>query len=262
MTEEELLFDRRIRELADNSCRSSRFLFTDFLTEAEQGQVRALFHAPCGVALWGGYENAERRMARFGSEAAFGYEEPYPLAVLEIAPRNPKFAEELGHRDFLGSVLALGLERRVIGDIVLSECTVPRKGDPARGAAAWLVAEEHIADYIAENLRQVKHTYVTVRRVEGVPENAGPKLKEETVQVSSERIDAVIAHVFRLSRSQSLSLFAAGRVAVNGREAASGSAAPREGDTVSVRGLGRFRYLGVDHSTRKGRLAVNIARFV
>ena len=260
MTEEEQLFERRIRELAENSYRGSLFLFTDFLTEAEQGQVMSLGNVSCGVGLWGGYENAERRMARFGTEETCGYDQPYPLAVLEIAPRNPRFTEELSHRDFLGSVLGLGIERRVIGDIV----TAGGSGGTAKGGAAlaWIVAEEHIAGFIEDNLSQVKHTFVRVRRVDSVPENAGPALREETVQVSSERLDAVVAHVFKLSRSQSLELFRAGRVMLNGRQITSNAASPREGDTVSVRGMGKFRYLGVDHSTRKGKLAVNIAKFV
>lgn len=55
---------------------------------------------PC--VLDGGYSEAERRAAVFGGERA-------PICCLEIAPAAPKFAEELTHRDYLGSLMGLGL---------------------------------------------------------------------------------------------------------------------------------------------------------
>ena len=60
-------------------------------------------------------------MVRFGSERMFGYEEPFPISVLRIEPLINKFAEELGHRDYLGAVMNLGMERDVIGDILIRD---------------------------------------------------------------------------------------------------------------------------------------------
>ena len=80
---------------------------------------------------------------------------------------------------------------------------------------------------------------------EAPPEGALFRLEPKTVQVASVRADALCAHVWNLSRGESLALFRAGRVFLNGRLCESGAAAPREGDLLSVRGYGRFVYRGV-----------------
>lgn len=70
---------------------------------------------PRSVPAYGGFDGAERVMVAFGPAP-----EPadYPITCLHIAPKQEKFAEELTHRDYLGTLMGLGLERRVLGDIL------------------------------------------------------------------------------------------------------------------------------------------------
>ena len=88
---------------------------------------------------------------------------------------------------------------------------------------------------------------------EAPPEGALFRLEPKTVQVASVRADTLCAHVWNLSRGESLALFRAGRVFLNGRLCESGAATPREGDLLSVRGYGRFVYRGVLGITKKGK---------
>ncbi len=220
-------------------------MYTEFLTLAEQDSLSRLRLATPYILL-GGTENAERRVAAFGSEALCGYEPEAPVCCLELAPTAPKFADELTHRDFLGCLMALGLRREVLGDIVIYE---------NRGYVFCLAS---IADYISEQLTEVRRTTVSVRLAETLPP-ALTTLPEITVLVvASERLDALVAAVYKLSRSESLKFFERERVFVNSRAAKSPSAMLRSGDVVSVRGLGRFSYEGISAQTRKGKLRVEL----
>ena len=80
--------------------------------------------------------------------------------------------------------------------------------------------------------------------------------------VSSERIDGVVAHVYKYSRSQDNELFRAGKIFLNGRCCENTSTVLKEGDTISVRGEGRFIYRGVQRSTKSGNLSVEIDVYV
>lgn len=250
MTSEQMKFIRRIRELEEISFRDSRFLFTDFLTPAEYADVLSLGEAACGVQADGGYEGAERVIVRFGNPEEFGYEEPFPIRVLRVSPLQEKYADALTHRDCLGALLHLGIERKVLGDILVD------------GLTAYVFCREQMAEFICDNLTRVKHTTVRCAQAERIPDSLQPKPHSRTVQVSSVRIDAVIAHVYNLSRSQAQDLFRSQRVFVNGRLQENLTYEPAQGDMISVRGCGRFSYEGEERVTRKGKHSVLIGQYI
>ena len=249
--EDEERLKKRFWELARRSYRQGAYLYTGFLGLGEQ----AVFHeasARFGEAAWalfGGHAACERVMARFGDAEALGYEEAFPIVCVEVRPAAPKFAEELGHRDFLGALLNLGIERDVLGDLFVGE------------GAAYVYVQETMGTFVCENLERVRHTAVRCRIVEGAPQEALPRREERLVNAASERLDAVAAAVYHLSRGQSAELFRGGRVFIDGRLCENGSARPKEGAIVSVRGYGRFGYGGVAHTTKKGRLAVRVETY-
>ena len=82
------------------------------------------------------------------------------------------------------------------------------------------------------------------------------------MQAEGERLDGIVAKVFKISRDDSLSYFKRRLMFVNGREAQNNSKPLAEGDTVSVRGLGRFIYRGYSSTTRKGKLNIEIDKFI
>ena len=250
MSQEQQLFMKRIRQLEEASWQESRYVFTDFLNEAEYSDVLSLGEPACGMQAYGGFPGAERVMVRFGDPAVLGYEEPFPVTILRIRPLMEKFADTLTHRDFLGAILNLGIDRRVIGDILIDQTT------------GYAMCSSVMADYLSENLIRVKHTSVRSQPVSALPEGLEPKLATLQIQAGSNRLDAVIAQVYRLSRSLAQELIRNGQVFINGRAALSTSVPLHEDEEVSVRHHGKFRYIGPVGQTRKGNLRIQIAQFV
>ena len=250
--EEQVLFSKRIAELNEIAASQGRFVFTDFLTLAEQSEVNRLKTrtGAAGVKLFGGAEGAERAIARFGSESAAGYDAPFPISLVKISPRDRRFSRELAHRDVLGALMALGIKRRTLGDIVI------------RGGDAYLFCLERIAPFIAENLSSAGSTRVDASLCEKLPDGELFNTESVKIQCASERTDAVIAAVWNLTRSQSRELFEEHKVFVNGSECPNPERACREGESVSVRGRGKFIFRGADSLTRKGRLNVIIEKYV
>lgn len=240
--------EKRFRELAERSWSRGIPCFSDFLDLSEQAalnRIRRSLPQP-DVVLFGGADGCERAMAGFGVSGT----EAFPLVCLNIAPVSVRFASEIAHRDVLGSLMSLGFERSLLGDIVLRE------------KEAWCFCAERIADFICGSLSSVRKTAVRAVRAEAPPSGELFRLRRETVQVSSERADALVAHVFQLSRGEAQSLFSAGKVFLDGAECLRTDAEPRPGQIVSVRGLGRFRYLGPESRSRKGKWNTAVERYV
>lgn len=250
MDEQEYL-KKRFIDLSKTSFEKGVYTFTDFLTMAELSDLydcsRDLY---CAYTVFGGYDEAERCMVRFGSADELGYEQNFPIACVNIAPLQKKFAQPLSHRDFLGSLMNLGIERSKLGDIVLKD------------DSAYVFATDPIAKLIAEELTRVKHTSVMGRIIEDAGEIPRPKLSEIQVQIKSERLDAVVAKVFNLSRSASAELFLSKKIFVDGRLTENESYTPKPGDTISVRGMGKFRYGGVCGTSKKGNLYATVERYI
>ena len=241
----------RLHDLADKSFQQGIFTFTDFLGLSEQDifwrEEEKLRYA--GIHLWGGCENADRVMVRFGSADELGYEMPFPIVCIHIQPLARKFADELSHRDFLGALMNLGIERSILGDIKVGE------------KQAYLFCMDSMAEFICENLTQVKHTHVKCAITEEyhiVPEEAPMQV---IIQVQSLRVDAVLAKVYNMSREKSLELFRTGKVYVDGRLCENNSRQLKAGETVNARGYGKFILTGEPRETRKGKLAVEAAEY-
>ncbi len=243
---------KRLTELANRSYGQGVYCFTHFLDLAGRSDFMSLVPSlpPAPWTLFGGAEGCERQMLRFGSEDLCGYSQPFPIAILRLAPLSAKFAEPLTHRDYLGSLMALGMERELLGDIVV------------RKDAAYLFCEERIAPYIAEHFVQARHTSLSAEIIQELPEGALFETKRMLVQVASQRVDALVAHVFKMSRGDAQALFPAGKVFVSGRLCESPGHAPKPGDVISVRGFGRFRYCGVESLSKKGKENTAVELFV
>lgn len=243
------LESKRLRELALRTHYGGATAYTRFLEPPMEREVLAAANA-AGVRadFWGGYPGAERRMAAF-----YAGEVPdpadYPLCCLELH-WNPKYAHP-GHRDLLGAVMGLGLERDATGDI-------------APGAAegcAYLFAHRDVESYIRANLESAGHAALRVERADADPAIREPEGEQLRVTVSSERLDAVVAAGLKLSRGEAQRLIEAGLVKRNHAPELRGDAHLEEGDLLSVRGYGRMKIIEFEGRTRKGRLAVRIFRY-
>ena len=249
--EKEEFFLKRIRELANLSYQRDIVTFSDFLNLNEQNMVNSLKQQFPQVIMenFGGYENAERQMVAFHPDAlAFTWE--YPIDCLKIEPKAIKFSESLTHRDYLGALLNLGIERSVIGDIVVQE------------KAAWFFCQNKMTDFFLDNLCRVRHTNILITKVDDPDEFPCPKLESINGTCASVRLDSLISLAFKASRSSMVSYIEGGQVFVNGKLITSNGYEPKEGDIISVRGKGRFIFDGMSHQTTKGRCGVRILRYI
>ena len=160
MSDETELLKKRFAELSNKSYNAGIFTFTDFLGLAEQAVFETVKRQLGGVkyTAFGGADGAERVMLRFGDVGDLGYEVPFPITALKISPKDKKFAEKLTHRDFLGALLNLGIERSCLGDIVITD------------NEGYLFCKENIAEYLASELFRVRRTEVTVSVANTLPE--------------------------------------------------------------------------------------------
>ena len=231
-------------DLAARARDCSYYTYSSFLSLAEQDMLLKI-KTEIRFSLFGGYENAERKLAVFGSEDDFGYTEEAPVVCVKIEPRMQKYAENLSHRDFLGSVVGLGLDRDVTGDIIIHE------------NIGYMFCLESIAPFITENLTKVRRTEVKCEVVTSPPIETLELPEERAFFVASERLDGVISAVFGLSRSESLKLFGQKLVFCDSKLCENADRTIPENSIVSVRGYGRFIYCGIAKTTKKGKLCIN-----
>lgn len=245
MLDSDAALQRRFAELHTRAQTRQTLVCSDFLNLHEQDVLQSAK----GVApyiLFGGYPLSERKIAFFGATAQAEAERAAPFLLLKIAPAAPKFADALSHRDFLGSILALGLRREMIGDIVLSD------------NCGYVFCMESIAAFLTDNLDRVRRTTVRVSPCDALPDALTAEPEPVSVVVASERLDAILSAVFRLSRSEAQKLIGAERVFVDSCCITRSDIFLKENCTVSARGYGRFRYCGTERETKKGKLRVAV----
>ena len=258
MKDEERLICNRLLDMANNCYYRNIPVTSDFLDLNSQ----TLFHGIIGELpdvrwiMTGGYELAERRMVIFlptymedVSDGDTGATDEF-FSMIRIVPATKNFSEMLNHRDYLGAILNLGISRTKIGDILVGEdCT-------------YFFCTNGIADYIADNLSVIKHTSVRCEITSHRNINYEPAYEAIQGSIASLRLDSVIALGFNSSRSHLISYIQEGKIAVNGRIITSNAYNIKPGDIISVRGLGKIRFISEITTTKKGRLMVLIHKYI
>ena len=246
------LLKKRFIELARRAYSSGTYRFTDFLSLSEQSDFSEIKKEISGIpyTAFGGAPGCERVIIRFGDEESFGYTEDFPIVTLKAEPKSEKFADRLTHRDFLGALMNLGIERSTLGDI------------PIINNTAYIFAKEDIAPYIISSLTRVRHTDLAVSVCDTLPEGELYRTERKRIQISGERCDSVIAKTFSISREEASGLFSKRLVFLDGRLTESPSRSPKPGEIISVRGYGRIKYVGVSGLSKKGKLNVDVDVFL
>ena len=226
-----------------------------FLSEEERAKFLQSIKGEQGASYFLLPENGERQLFVFYPSFMTEEEcrsslsgENAPFSILEIRGKQKKFAEKLSHRDVLGAVMNLGISREQVGDILFQE------------SASYLFLLRKMKDYVAENLSTIRHTAVQCKEV---VETEGMERREveERIFVPSERLDAIVSAVFHLSRGNAQEYFQRELIYRDGITV-KGSSSLKGGEKISVRGLGKFRYIGVEKNTKKGRIVAVILRYV
>jgi RNA-binding protein YlmH len=250
----------RLKDLANKAYNKNIYTYTNFLSSSD---LEVFYSIAASLKyidyqMYGGREGCDRLIICFGSREFTGYECDYPITTLHIAPLLDKFSEELSHRDILGALMNLGIEREMIGDILLKEAS-----HTGKKSNAYIFCVSSIADFIIENLTRIKHTSV---KVSVCPEEMLPdislKKEEITFIVASPRIDAVIAAITKLSRNNVVTLFREKKISLNNRICENNSYMMKAEDILSIRGYGKYAYKGTGSETRKGRIYVILDKYI
>ncbi len=236
----------RFADLIRRAQRIFRPTFSAFLTPDARARLMALARREgLECAAFGGFAEAERALVGLWPDGCAT--EEAPVSVVAIA-WDGRFAAPQ-HRDVLGAILALGLERETIGDIRLE------------GETAYAAATPAIARFLCQNLQEVGRSGVRVSLYDG-PLPEAERGASAVVNVPSLRLDAVLAQVLRLSRARAQALIRGGSVQRNWEEEDRTDAEVAPGDVLSVRGQGRVRVRAVQGESRKGRLFLEVETFL
>lgn len=244
-TQEKLMLSH-MYDLYVKSDRINQPAFSDFLTPYECIRVEECFSGEAYVSFFGGYDDAERKVAVFGQFDPDCH--TYPFVKLKIYSKNKEVA---GHRDYLGAVLSLGIDRSRIGDIVIFD------------TFAILFCMEDMADYIIYNLDKVNNNKVMVDRYyEELVLDDTKRFKEEDFTVSSLRLDCVISAFTKKSRTMASEFIREKRVFLNYTPADNPSQKISSGDVISVRGIGKGKIFSDNTLTKKGRIHIKIKYYI
>lgn len=256
----------RIRDLWGRTERGDYLNHTGFLSldlrsfasaQLIREKIPAASEGRAGWLFAGGFPEADRQ-ALFFLPSYTGPEDlareisggEGPITCIRVKAAGTGFTKAPTHRDYLGSLMNLGITREQIGDILCSE------------SEAYVYAIKEIAPFICRELTRVRNVAVEASEVPPSACTLGAKTEPGRGSSASERIDCLVSLVFHLSRSQAQALVTREKVFADGRLITSASYCPSAGERISVRGYGKFRYLGAEGQTRKGRLLVSYERYV
>ena len=276
------IFIKTIEEKYEKFCDYYTMMSSDFLSIEEQSALSGFVrvHARDGVYFYGGYGEAERRMAIFlpdYTQAAekiaalprdlperekttersriltdfFEENEDFcPISVLELSI-PPAQRKVLSHRDYLGALMGEGIKREKVGDILVSE----------KGAKIIVVSE--LCDYLVQNFGKVGSVSVLAKKA---PISALKAVEIKTTclkfTVSSPRIDNILVGIFGISRKDAQSCISRGKVFVSGQEIAKPDMTLRGGEKIVLRGMGKAIYQGVSGSSKKGKLYITAEKYI
>ncbi len=235
----------RIDDTAEISRRTNRPKFLGFLSKEEAVFAeKSLSKTDVKFAFGGGYSDAERVI--LGCFPDYIEEYVFPITAVTFVYRK---TDVLRHRDFLGSLMGLGLKREAVGDILIED-----------GRAVAFVSDE-VAGYITSQLEKVGRTGVkiTLGCDSLLPQK--DSMTEHSVTVASERLDCVVSALAGVSRNTAAELISQGLVSVNSAVCEKQTKTVFESDAVTVRGKGKFIIDSIDGRTRKNRIVLKYKKY-
>lgn len=241
---DQILNMRKLMDKIEIALNKSLVQVTDFLDPYERRLSQSILNRFMDIEYEevGGLEEAERKIIVI-HPPYIPIEGTDYIAALSIESKD----EDLSHRDFLGGILNLGINRSKVGDILIHE------------GSAQAMVKRKVADYILTNLTRIGKQKVTVSEIPLT------SLKEAQVEysikrttLSSLRLDVLISGALNLSRSDSQRLVTTGRVKVNWEPIDKISKDVKEGDIISVKGFGRFILSSIEGTSKKGRIKAEL----
>lgn len=235
--------EKRLQDLCFLSEKQGAVKFTSFLNEQEQYFAESYLNSvKQSYVLWGGYDGAIRRML---CVLPYEIEPEFPVFPLTVTYKK---SFSLGHRDFLGSFMSLGIERSQIGDILTGE------------GYAVVFCTQTAYDMITGYVSKIGRVGVDIS--EGINKPLPEASFEEiTSVVASMRTDCIVSAVTGLSREKASDFIKAGNFTLNYEVSNNVSRLLSEGDIISLRGYGKFVINDNGTETKKGRLRLALKKY-
>ena len=235
-----------------------------FLTPSESYKAEKYFEAKGNkdkICFFGGYFAAQRKQIFLLPEYIVDYvdgsdifemiDEELSNSICALKISGSGF-RELTHRDYLGSILALGIEREVLGDICILD-----------NHSAIVFCNAEVSNFVLFELSAIGNDKVKVEKIT-VDKNMASTQKYQgfTDTVASERLDCVVASLFNLSREKAQNLINGGFVEFNYETATKVDVKVEANDIISARGFGKFVIRDLSQSTKKGRLRLFADKYI
>lgn len=241
----ERAFAEKARDVVRRVRDRRKWILTDFLNAREQFLMRSMAgQSQLEVAGNGGYAGAERERFLVMPDQWYPQAGDFSIVPLQIEAQSRQ--ETLTHRMVLGSLLGLGVDRRVVGDIGQS------------GETFYAFIEAEMADFIHQHWTHAGQAAIFVNVCQAPIHLSPADYVWEEMSLPSLRLDAVLAHVSRLSRARAKASVEGGLIRLNGSVLDAPDERLVDGDTLSVRGFGRIRIGAVTGQTKSERLWVRI----
>lgn len=219
--------------------------FIGFLTAEEAAVAVKQFKVGDKYSLFGGYDNAERVM--LGVSPDWCEEPNFPIKAISFTYRE---CDTLSHRDFLGALMALGITRETIGDILIE-----------KGRAVAFVSYD-VSKFVLTQIEKVGNVGVTLTEGFAEPLPASGKKQSFSVTVASVRLDCVVAALCGISRGQATEKITDGYVSVNSIYVTKPTVSIRAEDKVTVRKRGKFEIKTCDEFSKKGRIILKYDKYI
>ena len=222
--------------------------FVGFLSESQSALAKKIgTKTNAKFSLFGGYDLAERVYFGIFPDWCEIETKFFPIVRLKIVNKS---AVSFSHRDVLGAVMALGLKRDTVGDIIVGE------------KISYMFIAESVAEYLIQQLTKIASSGVEVS-VDNTALLPQIKTYEDLSDtVASTRLDCVVAAICRLSRSAAVEAIVSGRVLLNGFETIKPTAEVEEKSVISVRQHGKFVVYAITDKTKKGRIVLKYKKYI
>lgn len=257
LTDDEKVLSARTADLIQRCEKENIPVFSDFLSDREKAVVLEKVNEFCvtdRVLFYGGFDDSERVLAGFFPEYSIYMDREellrdFPIEALKIECSGFRTHT---HRDFLGSILGLGIERSVIGDIIVGD----------KGFEAICFVHKRMSEYISENLTLVGRDGVKISVC--LPDDVvvSVNYQEITGTVASLRIDALLSEMLNISRDKATRLVESELVAVNHSTVTEKSRDISQDDIITVRGFGKYKLAEIGDINRKGRTRFKVLKYV
>lgn len=247
----EQFFAKHMQELAERSYQGQYPVYSDFLTTREFTIIKHIrkHFPPIRLEFFGGYQDCDHPICGF---FPIDWQTmTFPVCCIRVDVENSRYAQALSHRDYLGAILNLGIERSKIGDIRICNQT------------AYVFCKEDFAPFIIEHFSIVKHTSVRCEILSSMDEIPAQQFEEKTHSVASCRLDNIVVAITGKSKGKAAELIRQGLVVAEHELRNSVSYICRDGAIITIRGYGKFRLkIPADCYTRKGKQKIIIYKYI